>query len=83
MTKRKSPRIKKTHPHTHHLVRSLLVAMMAEELRVSEACGMAGLHRSTMSKWVNHAAEPDLQSLEALGEVMGLRLVWKRGETDE
>ena len=67
----------KLHPHTHHLVRTLALSLFAEGTLVSDACRLAGTHRSNYSKWIHRGAKPDLVTLEALGEVVGLRLVWK------
>ena len=62
---------------THHLVRVLALRLYAENFLVSEACRVAGVHRSNYSSWIHKGSMPDLKTLEALGEVVGLRLVFK------
>ena len=67
----------KLHPHAHHLVRTLALALFADGTLVSDACRLAGIHRSNYSDWIHRGTKPDLVSIEALGTVAGLRLVWK------
>lgn len=67
----------KLHAHAHHLVRVLALALFNESIVADDACKLAGVERNTFSRWKTKGVAPDLKNLEALGQVVGLRLVWK------
>jgi hypothetical protein len=64
-------------PKAHPIVRAIALRMFAEKIVERDACRLAGFNGNTFGRWKRATAAPDLFLLEALAEVVGLRIVIK------
>jgi hypothetical protein len=72
------------HPNAHPLVRELDEALTLSGKSYKSVCRRAGVGRDTFQRMKNtRNGNPYVQTLEALGGALGMKLVWVRDEDGE
>lgn len=67
----------KLHSRTHRLVKVIALRMYAEHMIEEDVCKLAGISKDTWFKIKLYGRTPSLPVLEALAQVVGLRLELK------